>query len=1158
MPAVDFIPDSPSEKTADDLGCLHPQTNDAEYLNAISEKQLHDFTYRGDEDVTEVGNGNILVPSDIAEIDSEEYATQHFPAGQSVTFFVDADNLSDATASVTVQGFQAATVSAESDRFRFRDIPRHVPPEFFDVTVGSEQLTIDSRGRPDVTSAPPIGFEYTEESIDLESLDGETFTQSITVPGQSTLAQTTEGGSTGSVTSADLNQRGTPRRRITTSDDTIAQITYERQELQLELEVRVRDTPDREYKRITFSYRNVTSVPADPYLFQKYQNHVYYPTMDIQFDGLETNIIPQQHASALADRLGEADDSPSAAGLSSPSLPQEGYVQRNCVLTRCTRESDDEHYLATAYGLMDFIEQRPIPEDSVAIDSLVESTETLKSELATTLNDEELERAEEEGLIDLLRGIIRAVPEGLDLPGDQPELYSWQWEVIKRRVKYLCNEEDKALIMNVHTSGGKTLAYFVSAALVTLHKDTRAIFPFPTRVLNDDMIERVITFMYHLRQQPEIDEDDCSCGICIGKGSHDDFDIRKYLQISEMDAYIPQCHRCGEDVTDVHECVDCGSTSVDTWTRNNGWRGAECNACESNSAFHFLACDNCDYEYRWVHDVAGTSQYLPRFTVGTPDKFVHMATLQTHSDHSTYSRLPFFGAPYVECDSCGRALTELDSYRRHSRGAPPGLEPHERDIDPESLGGIHCDMCDHYTEANWEYSQEHRDGAKYDPIGHVVLDETHMYTGYFGTGISIALSLFRTIASRFKNPTNHGNSTHSISVDAGTATSSNQQDHLATLLRDADTAIVPEPGNEGDYFEPLPDRVRYRVLGLMPASSTTLSSFRQSMVRTHRALEHDTDFETELADRIRTSGVDAEYEAYTLLLGYLYKKSVGNNLRMSIRDLSESLLDRPIQPEFLSGESSKADLQEAMRDARSGDLSMLLANLVISLGIDIDKLNNMILFGAPRSTSEQMQTIGRTGRREGAGHATIHLFPTRSRDTHLYRQWHPMLANIGEYYQEAIIQSTNPYVADRMFDTVLSPFVTSLLAVENRRHRMDELVEITDCGNDTIRDVPNEHAIPRLLKDVWAVTIPDDDVYSGPTAEKVKKLIKKESLQRMGTYVNQNGTDGKWQRYVNEAEDRADEHAMNPNVWFSDRADLNLRHSERGGVTTTLVARTEE
>ncbi|MFA9417996.1 helicase C-terminal domain-containing protein [Natrinema sp. HArc-T2] len=1158
MPSANFIPDSPSEKTVEDLGCLHPQTDDAEYLNAISERQLHDFTYRVNEDITNVGNGNILVPSDVAEIDSEEYATQHFPAGQSVTFFVEADNLSDATATVILQGFQAATVSAESDRHQFRDIPRNVPPEFFDVTVGSEQLTINSRGRPDVTSAPPIGFEYTEESINLEPVDDETFTETITVPGESTLAQTTEGGSAGSVTSAELNRNGTPRNSITPSDDTVAEIAYERQDLQLELEVQVRDTPDREFKRITFEYRNETSVPDDPYLFQKYQNHVYYPTMDIRFDGLEANVIPQQHATSLAEELGETDDSSSPAGLSSPSLPQEGYVQRNCVLTRCTQENDDEHYLTTAYGIMDFIEQQPIPEDSVAIDLLVESTETLKSELRTTLSDEELERAEEEGLVELLRGVLRAVPDGLDLPGDQPKLYSWQWEVIKRRVKYLSNDEDKALIMNVHTSGGKTLAYFVSAALVTLHKDTRAILPFPTRVLNDDMIERVIGFMYHLRQQPEIDEDDCSCGICIGKGSHNDYDIRKYLQVSDMDAYIPKCHQCGGNVDDVHECVGCGGTSVNTWTQSNGWRGSECNTCESNSAFHFLACDDCGYEYRWVHDVAGTSQYLPRFTVGTPDKFVHMATLQTHSDHSTYSRLPFFGAPYVECESCGRALTEINSYRRYNRGTPFGREPHELDIDPESLGGIHCSKCDHRTEANWEYSQEQRDGAKHDPIGHIVLDETHMYTGYFGTGISIALSLFKAIASRFKYPTDHENITHSISVDAGTATSSNQQEHLTTLLRDADTAIVPEPGDEGDYFEPLPDRARYRVLGLMPASSTTLGSFRQSMVRTHQALEYDTAFETELTGRISRSSVDTEYEDYTLLLGYLYKKSIGNNLQMSIRDLTESLLDRPFQPRFLSGESSKADLQEAMRDARSGDLSMLLANLVISLGIDIDKLNNMILFGAPRSTSEQMQTIGRTGRREGAGHATIHLFPTRSRDTHLYRKWHSMMSNIGEYYKESIIQPTNPFVADRMFDTVLSPFVTSLLAAENRQHRMDDLVELTDCGNDTIRDVGEEHAIPQLLKDVWTVMIPDDDVYSGPTAEKVRRLIKSETLKQMGTYVNQNGTDGEWQHYVNEAEDSTDEQAMNPNVWFSDRADLNLRHSESGGVTTTLVSRTEE
>jgi hypothetical protein len=88
--------------------------------------------------------------------------------------------------------------------------------------------------------------------------------------------------------------------------------------------------------------------------------------------------------------------------------------------------------------------------------------------------------------------------------------------------------------------------------------------------------------------------------------------------------------------------------------------------------------------------------------------------------------------------------------------------------------------------------------------------------------------------------------------------------------------------------------------------------------------------------------------------------------------------------------------------------------------------------------------------------------------------------------------------------------------------------------------------------------IPDEEVYSGSTAEKVKALIREESIHRMKTYVNQNGTDGEWQRYVNDIEEIADEHAMNPNVWFRDNADLNLRHSDSGGVTTELVARTED
>jgi superfamily II DNA/RNA helicase len=119
-------------------------------------------------------------------------------------------------------------------------------------------------------------------------------------------------------------------------------------------------------------------------------------------------------------------------------------------------------------------------------------------------------------------------------------------------------------------------------------------------------------------------------------------------------------------------------------------------------------------------------------------------------------------------------------------------------------------------------------------------------------------------------------------------------------------------------------------------------------------------------------------------------------------------------------------MAELFERAQNGKLPMLLANLVISLGIDIENLNNMVMLGAPRKMTEQVQTAGRTGRGNAPGHVTMHLLPSNPRDVYLYANFHRVLGDVEGYFETAPIQPTNAHAADLLLPNLLKAVLAGM------------------------------------------------------------------------------------------------------------------------------------
>ncbi len=1138
---MDAFPEttSPIEFLQDDLlPSLRPATTDAKYLDRLSAEQLVDFTYRSGVRSDEVGEGNCLVPTDVGGFEDARFRN---PPAHRVSFLVKRESLGT-NLSLTFEGFIGSYLDVDA-RNRY-DLSADDLPS---VQIGNDSYDIYTGERPFRTSARPLKFRVESSDIELE-LD-RSFNESQRFPGnRTTVARTNP--TTGVSTARRVKPNGVEDGRLNDVTGTTAEVVYDRPELELEFSVGVNedlrslggDEHEKDYVRVVILVRNITPVnESNP--SEWVERRVFFPSLRINFEEAEVAFPSQQHDIKLEEAI-------SSSGIEGDDEPIV-YGQQDCILTREVAEHSQRwesrgglihggDFQTTSFGVYDYVEEEPV-NAQYRIDELVQLDDSELIAAMDLLSDRSDDLLEHDSLLNNLRAVLLTLRYYLndklppiqsdeyyesDLANDEPTLRKFQWDSLQRRAESILDKETNPVVVQAPTSSGKTVVYYGSTMLSVFEWGTRAAFPFPTRMLTEDKLEEVIELAFAYEENVrggaknlsfDSPDQQFSVGVALGSGYGDPLHARDLVD------YIGTCDRCGSDLTT--KCQDCDSTY----------------GCNDDMHLHFVRCraNSCGFEYDFVYDVERTPQYLPSLTVGTPEKFFTMPTIETGRGHSTFSKLPFYGAPHKKCEQCERALSDMNIYR----------VANDRD-------GLNCRVCqlnDHVrtpvNQVDWTVRRPETGDPEFSPIGHIVLDETHMYTGQFGITISIILRFFEVLASRLRTGEDRNREAHDISVDSGTATISNKIEHISKLLRADRQRIhaVPDSGEHGEYFNVRRNRVRYRVLAATPVASSNRGSFREAVVQTYDDFHNDssgTEFRAEFNGLITdTLGTGSDIDEYDLILGYLHRKSDGYALRESIGDRAQQISDGGLDDlQFISGDSSKSHLREHIGMGESRPDPVVLANLVVSLGIDIDELNNLLLFGAPRSMSEQMQTIGRTGRDEVAGHAGIHLYPEKPRDKQIERRFHQILGNIDDYYDRAAIQPTNPHIAEILFEYVLGPFMTLEFAIGEEcanPRKPQTLQDLMKMFDETDNPSGNEHAIA-LFYDLQSVFCPSDLGMD----DLILRVIEDQITDNLFDYIGDEENNSKW--FTEAMQNRSENEVTYIDSWFSRQAgDLELRGEEQ-------------
>ncbi len=364
----------------------------------------------------------------------------------------------------------------------------------------------------------------------------------------------------------------------------------------------------------------------------------------------------------------------------------------------------------------------------------------------------------------------------------------------------------------------------------------------------------------------------------------------------------------------------------------------ECPNCGENESFDAVElsgvrvpkCKKCGAVLDYVFlDSRDTENFCPDIIVATPDKLIYELPRNENS-HA------LIGARFLRCSSCGR-------------------------VSPASGGAVSCPNC--------KQPITHATQLKSD-IRLVFIDEFTLFSGAPANRLSHFIRLLKSLRSFY-------------GLEGGTlfylacATAANPEEFACKLIGAGREAVEVLDGRR--YFSQSPN-LWQRVVAIYPWDVSTLGSVSWSSLA--------------LYSYVKKQG--GEYKSmYGKQLLYVQRKTDGHNLLEYVPKLaSEPGIDINL-PEnellFFHGDLSPDALAEMKRLAQQIVLGLLIATKTLGWGVHLPWLNVAHIWGAPTSSNEFFQVIGRVGRlaiaQEAPALVVLHLVPEMPRDSWIYENF---------------------------------------------------------------------------------------------------------------------------------------------------------------------------
>ena len=569
---------------------------------------------------------------------------------------------------------------------------------------------------------------------------------------------------------------------------------------------------------------------------------------------------------------------------------------------------------------------------------------------------EEIERLASGGQLALLAGVMETIRRAFP---EVTHLHRFQWLAIQRHARLLLTERiaGSCHLVKAPTGTGKTLVFMANALLYYLWTGQRTALAFPTRILNEDMYRRLTILIFHARQV--FPTQDVTGGILIG--TRDPL----YNAIARPEP--------GQRMVQFEVCPKC-QTRQSVVAQRVG--GRVVGICQNT---------NCKHSIDYMFGSGESADFLPAILIATPDKLFYEATARSGAE---YPGMRLFGGRVRPCKECGAFSPVWWNY------------------------AVQCIKCN--SENLGEETRR--------PILFWTFDEVHSLHGLTGIYLSIFLALLQLYERRATSASDPpGRPRKRFAFQVGTATIANEAELLTELTRlddpERQLIISPTAGEFHENFALDPDSTRYRNLVTMPIATSAPRLAARAMVHVRDAILRSSSFQKRLENDL---GYRGAARPYRVNLTYVQRKDVGRLLVREYREQTSKLSGSGDYVPFVSGDTPNEKLVDYFTRASKGTLQNFVANVVISLGLDIENLNQLVMVSLPESITEYIQTIGRTGRRDKApGHIHVIVRPDLPRDLEFFESYHYILSDLRGYFDSRPMRHANQYAARQIFANVL-------------------------------------------------------------------------------------------------------------------------------------------
>lgn len=318
-------------------------------------------------------------------------------------------------------------------------------------------------------------------------------------------------------------------------------------------------------------------------------------------------------------------------------------------------------------------------------------------------------------------------------------------------------------------------------------------------------------------------------------------------------------------------------------------------------------------------------------------------------------------------------------------------------------------------------------------------------------------------------------------------------------------------------------------VGLMPSGKTLTTA----QVRLMSAL----------TNRINMLDMNDEIKSeYFTLVGYfntlkelgMTRSLIGADIQQNIDTVAKRLLYRKYPRKLyniaeLTSRRSSNDINNTLKDLEIGikdidkekriyPIDVLLSSNMISVGVDISRLNLMMVFQQPKLTSEYIQATSRVGRRHPGIIFTLYN-PSRSRDRSHYENFYDYHQSFYKYVEPTSVTSFSEPAVTRMLQSVFIALVRHIVGLNDNKSVMqfdmndESIIKQIDKILERVRSLlerenESEENIDKQLGEIkdyladigsmWEAKIENNDILYYDAKEKPSLLV---------PYTNSNNKD---------------------------------------------------